>query len=1117
MAMRTRAAWSILTIALIGILCGAAFGDAPAPPSSMEVLDHPGDDGTAMDVFWGKSPDDGGGQDNVTQYHVFRMKLGGVCELATKVDATGSDDYEYTDTGLEPMTRYWFAVRAAGPDGSSDAVSFWCRTVNNEVPTPGIPENFNASDAPGPDPGCLLEWDASADDGAGADNVLRYFVFRRPFPGGGFVYVKHIEADGSAHYSDIDRSCTQDVQYQYALRAFDGNSQSDAVYDQAISHESPPPAAPGYICVDDHPGDDGTAMDLCWPKSRDDGANLDNVTQYHIFRMKEGGVTELDTRVDADGSASYSYTSTGLEPVTRYWFAVRAAGPDGASDTVHRWGRTVNNEVPAPGMPQNFVASDAPGDNGSGCLLEWEASADDGAGADNVLRYFIFRRPYPAGAFIYVTHVEADGSAEYSHIDRQGVLNGVPYEYALRAYDGNQQSQAAFDRAVSEDNRAPGPPRNFEARWNPQGNGRSILLTWDKSVDDHGGLNDVRQYRLWRRPLAGGDLQLVKRYNADGRPSFEVLDTGLKVNTGYEYFLEAWDGSKSSQPAYDTAQTKDTLPPAPPSGFTVTDRPDDNGDALILKWDKSPDDGDGLGDVREYKLWRSRGAPTNYINFAAIKADGSGTYEYTDSGLKANTTYYYLIAAHDGFNPSPRISASGTTVDDNPCRPPSNLKLVNLGGAITVSWDASPDDGSGLDNVVEYVVWRRTVPGDWSTLPRVKATDADSYEFTDTGVVVGKTYEYGVAATNGHTVSASIIARKVAAAPVAAPGGIDAKDHPYDHGGVIDITFERSPDDGTGRDHVVKYEIFRKVANVNYELKKVHDVTATDKASYTVADSVPDNFILYEYRVRAVSNQGVASDFAGPALQTAQDNLVLSFQPPSNLTAEDRPNDSGGQILLSWQASPSEGDPGTPPPPPLSVDNVDTQATYRGVYEFYRRTQGGSYTREPTFKVSADGSTNMTYVDSGLDNGVTYVYKVRYRRYNQISKFTKEASASPAVGTAGTAAAGADDHQGTADANEPEEGLSVSLTDAPEEVKAGTDATVGVTVRSTEKVAVYLEWAVDGGNVVTGNAVSGQGEFSVQLILPTGSLARGSEVHVRAIADAGDETAKSDTHLMEIQ
>lgn len=876
------------------------------------------------------------------------------------------------------------------------------------------------------------------------------------------------------------------------------------------------PRAPAYVCVDDHPDDDGTAMDLIWPRSPDDGRNQDNVTEYRIFRVKRGtGTTVFVESIAADGSDAYSYTDTGLEPMTLYFFAVRATGPDGASEAVGRWRKTVNNTLDPPAAPENFDATDLPDDQGGACVVEWDNSPDDGEGEDDVIMYHIFRRRYFGGAFVHVVSIDADGSEHYSYTDH-GCSKGYVLQYAVRAYDNNKQSVPVYDQIRAFDNTAPGPPQNFQAEWNRQGNGRSIRLDWDASPDDGQGQNDVKEYWFWRRQIPGGQLELVHKLNADDSPSYAFLDVGLAVDTVYEYYIRAWDGENTSTAEYDKTATKDKLAPGPPSNFEVADRPDDNGDALVLSWDKSPDDGEGLNDVVHYKIWRRLGTAGEFQNVANVPADGSDSYDYTDSGLQAKKTYYYIIAAYDGFNISQQLLASGTTVDDNPCRPPQNLVLKDIGGGMLVTWDASPDDGNGLDNVVEYVVWRRTVPGSYTTLPRIEATDATSYDFADGSLNVGETYEYAVAAFNGHTVSDPVIARKTVTAPVAPPRDVQAQDHPYDHGSVIDVSFTRSPDDGGGRDHVAKYEIFRKVANVNYEPEKVQEVQATGASSYTVADTVPDNFILYEYTVRAVSNTGVTSEFAGPARETAQDNLVESFQPPQNLTAQDQPNDDGGAIRLRWYRSSSEGDPGVPPPPPLSA-GVDSQTTYAGVYEFYRRQAGRSYGDAPAFEVSADGTSDpMTYIDTGLANGVTYYYKVRYRRYNQISPFTNEASATPAVGTASVSSTNTAD---TADNEKTVSGetLSVHITAAPDNVEAGQNSTVEVSVKASGRVTVSLEWAAEGGSTKTGDSVVGSGTFTAELTLPVKYLPPGTEVTCRAFADTGRDTAKSETRTITIQ
>ena len=56
-------------------------------------------------------------------------------------------------------------------------------------------------------------------------------------------------------------------------------------------------------------------------------------------------------------------------------------------------------DLPAPQPPSNVKVADKPNDAGHGLILTWEASADDGAGMNNVQMYEIFRASSPDGEF----------------------------------------------------------------------------------------------------------------------------------------------------------------------------------------------------------------------------------------------------------------------------------------------------------------------------------------------------------------------------------------------------------------------------------------------------------------------------------------------------------------------------------------------------------------------------------------------------------------------------------------------------------------------------------------------------------------------------------------------
>jgi hypothetical protein len=84
-------------------------------------------------------------------------------------------------------------------------------------------------------------------------------------------------------------------------------------------------------------------------------------------------------------------------------------------------------------------------------------------------------------------------------------------------------------------------------------------------------------------------------------------------------------------------------PPAPPSGLTVADVPNDAGTALALAWKLSPDDSLGRGLVKGYRLER---APSPAGPWTIVDSLLAGSTERVDGGVHRNTPYFYRVAAY---------------------------------------------------------------------------------------------------------------------------------------------------------------------------------------------------------------------------------------------------------------------------------------------------------------------------------------------------------------------------------------------------------------------------------------------------------------------------------------
>lgn len=1094
-----------LLLALILLSCSAALaaGAAPGAPQTVAVSDVAGDTGTALRLTFARSADDGAGENDVASYKVFRRVAGGAPTYLTPITATGAATYALNITGLTAGTKYGIGVSAYDGSLESTVVVVWATAVNNTAPPAG-PGAVKVTDVAG-DAGTALRlaFSRSADDGAGGNDVVSYKIFRR-VSGGAATYLSPVTATGAATYARVITGLTAGQSYGIGVAAFDGTLTSAAtvVWATPVDNVTPPPPATN-VAVADVPNDLGTALRLTFSRSADDRTGGD-VTGYRVFKRLPGGKATYLPLIAATHATTYALTITDLTPGQQYGIGVRAFDGNLLSDPAVAWGTPVDNLTPDP--PAGLTLSDPPGDNGTTLAITFSRSPDDVSGG-SVTAYQIVKRTRDT-AFSLVKTVTATQAASYSHV-LTGLTRGTRYGLGVRATDGTHHSAYVTRWAAPQDTLAPGPPSNLLLVNPPTDNGTTMQLTFSPSADDVSG-GDVVAYRFFKRTTTGA-LAPAGSLRATRASLYAYVFKNLTVGVRYGFAVCAFDGVNESTKVIVWG---DSAPPGAPQNVQLVDYPADDGDALKLTFNRSADDGAGANDVAVYRIFR-RTADTSLTLLTSLTATGAASYAYDLTGLTKGTNYGVAVCAYDGFQESARVIRWLVPVDNTPPAAAGAPTVSDWpsddGSALAVDFAASADDTVSDGEVARYFVYRdTTATGAGTKVGEVTATGAASYQFKSTGLTAGTTYWYwvvavGPAGTSAATTRASGV--PVDQRPVAAPSGLAGEDHPYDAGGVIDLTWTASGDDGAGTKRVTRYVIYRRMANVQTDPVQIGTLSATGAATYAWSDSaVPLDLILYEYTVRATTATGALSAAAGPLRLNSEDNNVLTFEAPTNLTAT---SGGSGKIVLSWYRSSSEDDIGGPPPPPIT----STKGGYGGTYEFYRRTATGSYTVEPTFTVSADGTNDpMSYTDSGLTNGVTYYYKVRYRRYNMISAFTAEASAKPSAtstqsvsdGTAGEATSGT----ATKDADATD--LSAVLVDAPGQVALGRDLALQVAVSAPARSSVCLQYTVGEAAARTA-AVSGTGRYQAELRLRTSTLAAGTVVRVRAVVTAADGRTAAST------
>ena len=151
---------------------------------------------------------------------------------------------------------------------------------------------------------------------------------------------------------------------------------------------------------------------------------------------------------------------------------------------------------------------------------------------------------------------------------------------------------------------------------------------------------------------------------------------------------------------------------------------------VTLTWSDSSDYEDGFVIERKYDT---------DTNWTVVDTTGAGIAMYTDSGLASGTYQYRVYSFNEGGN----SSYSDTTMANIPVPPlpPHSLSLNVLDtGIVKLTWADSSNSEDG------FVLERKdNVDTNWTA---IDSLEADSVTYTDSGLTVGRTYEWRVYAFN---------------------------------------------------------------------------------------------------------------------------------------------------------------------------------------------------------------------------------------------------------------------------------------------------------------------------------------------------------------------------------
>ena len=467
-------------------------------------------------------------------------------------------------------------------------------------------------------------------DGSGNETG---FAIERGTDGVNFSQIATVAANVT-QYNNTGLSAS--TRYFYRVRAFNDVGSSGYTNVADATTNANPPAAPGNLSVTTV---SESELNLNWTD------NSGNESGFEIERSQDG--TNFLKIADVGANAA-SYSSNGLNPNTQYWYRVRAknnGGNSGYSNVASGTTRDVK-----PNTPQGLSATPV---SNKQINLNWTDNSGNETG-------FEVERSTDGTVFTKIADVAANETTYQS----TGLNTLTKYWYRLRAKNTIGNSDYSNIAEATTFDIPPIAPSNLTAT---TASSSQINLAW-KDNSSNESVFDIE------RSTDGAGFSKIGE--AAGNSS-TFQDTGLTPATKYWYRVRSRNSQGASDPTnVATATTRDVIPNNPSN--LVASAIDYF--SIKLNWS------DNSGNERISTIERS----TDGSNFVYVDSVGRNITEFSNKGLKDQTTYYFRVRALNaiGYSGYSNIAVVTTPKAPLPAKP-ANLKVTAIDfDFVRLNWDA---------------------------------------------------------------------------------------------------------------------------------------------------------------------------------------------------------------------------------------------------------------------------------------------------------------------------------------------------------------------------------------------------------------------------------------------
>jgi len=870
-------------------------------------------------------------------------------------------------------------VTATAPGLASGSVSFPIvavpdpRTINNCATLPSAPTGLAATATSSSV--ITLTWTAVTPP---TNCTISFYNVYRSTTSGFTPSSSNEIASGITSASYSDTGLPDLTTYYYVVEAVDGDGTSAASAQvTATTPVTPPcsavPSSPTGLTATDS---SSSAIRLTWTAVTPP-ANC-TISSYNVYRSTTGGFTAGSGNLVASGVTTASYTNTGLASETTYYFVVEALDSDGTS--------AASAQAAATTPPADILSINAggPAVSNSGGDNSFVADEDFSTGGTTYSVTNTITIPASVATIAAPAAVYQDARQGTVTYTIPGLTAGT--SYTVRLHFAELYFSAAGDREFNVSINGTTVLTNFDIYATAGANNTAVVEQYITTANSSGDIVIAFTNGAVNQPSINGIEILgnsaicsavpsaptgltatassssiiglawnvvtppancsISSYNvysstssgftpsssnliASGVTGTTYSNTGLAASTTYYYKVEAVDSygtsaaSVQASATTSAASTCDSVPPTGPTNLTATAS---SSSIINLSWTAAP--ANPPCTITSYSVYGSTTSGFTPSSSNLVASGVTGT-TYTNTGLAASTTYYYVVEALDSFGASAASAqASATTLTASSG---TSIVSINAGGP------AVSNSGGGDNSFV--------ADEDYST--------------------GGTTYSV----TNTITIPASV-------ATIAAPAAVyqDARQ------GTVTYTI---PGLAAGTSYTVRLHfaelyfsaagdrVFNVAINGTTVLSNF-DIYATAKANYTA--------VVEQFTATANSSGDIVIAFTNGTIDQPMINGVevlgsstnCSTVPaaPIGLTATAT---SSSSIGLSWTA--------VTPPANCSISG----------YSVYGSTTSG-FTPSSS-NLIASGVTDTSYTNTGLAASTTYYYKIEAVDADGSSAASTQASA----------------------------------------------------------------------------------------------------------------------------